>query len=190
MVGVELERIVVAVGKEGCADESGTDVVEMDVSDASEVAELGEAFQIVVVVALGSRIGWGGTLSTCASYAADDGEMSLLVGMLEKVMKSGVNHLCEAGDVGGDGGHLLVDVERGVLMTDAGAVEVEIHAAGLANEGEESPRGIRLGDIDALGGDDIKVFALNLLQAVLPSTSDAHLPSLGGEHLDEFESDA
>lgn len=75
-------------------------------------------------------------------------------------------------------------------MTDAGTVEIEIHATRLTNQREETTRGIRLGDVDAFGGNDIKVFALNLLQAVLPSTSDAHLPSLGGEHLDEFESDA
>ena len=37
-VWVELERVVMSVGKEGSADKAGTDVVKVDVMDASDVA--------------------------------------------------------------------------------------------------------------------------------------------------------
>lgn len=50
-VRTELERVVVSVGKEGSADKAGTDVVEMDVMDASDVAELGETLHVVIDVA-------------------------------------------------------------------------------------------------------------------------------------------
>ena len=60
-VWVELERVVMSVGKEGGADKARTDVVEMDVMDASDVAELGETFEVVVDVAFGGRIGRGST---------------------------------------------------------------------------------------------------------------------------------
>ena len=60
-VRVELERVVMSVGKEGGADKARTDVVEVDVVDASDVAELGEALHVVVDVAFGGRIGRGST---------------------------------------------------------------------------------------------------------------------------------
>ena len=37
-VWVELERIVMSVGKEGSSDKTRTDVVKVDVMDASDVA--------------------------------------------------------------------------------------------------------------------------------------------------------
>ena len=60
-VRVELERVVMSVGKEGSADKAGTDVVKVDVMDASDVAELGEALHVVVDVAFGGGISRGGT---------------------------------------------------------------------------------------------------------------------------------
>ena len=60
-VRIELERVVVSVGKEGSADKARTDVVEMDVMDASDVAELGETFEVVVDVAFGGGISRGST---------------------------------------------------------------------------------------------------------------------------------
>jgi hypothetical protein len=68
-------------------------------------------------------------------------------------------------------------------------VKVEIHAASLADEAEKTARGIFLCDVDALGGDDIEVLALNLLQQGLPAPGYAYLPALRGEHFDHFESD-
>ena len=60
-VRVELERVVMSVGKEGGADKAGTNVVEVDVMDASDVAELGETLHVVIDVAFGGRIGWSST---------------------------------------------------------------------------------------------------------------------------------
>ena len=61
LVWVGLEGVVMTVGKEWGADKAGTDVVEVDVSDALDVAELGEAFEVVVDVAFGGRVGRSGT---------------------------------------------------------------------------------------------------------------------------------
>ena len=179
-----------SVGNEGGADKTRTDVVEVDVVDASDVAELGETFEVVVDVAFGGGIGWGSTQSSCASNAADDGEVGFTVGMLHEVVEGGIDHLCEACHVSGNGCHLLLHVEGRVLVTDSGTMKVEIHASRLADEGEEMARGILFGDVDALSGNHIEVLALNLLQPFLPTTSNAHLPTLSGEHLDHFESDA
>lgn len=187
---VELEWVVMAVGKEGGADKARTNVVEVDVMDASDVAELGETFEVVVDVAFGGGIGWGSTQSSCASDAADDGEVGFTVGMLHEVVEGGIDHLCEACHVSGNGCHLLLYVERWVLVTNSSTVKIEVHAARLSDEGEEMARGILFGDVDTLGGDHIEVFALNLLQPFLPTTSNAHLPTLSGEQLDHFESDA
>lgn len=162
--------------------------MEMDVVNASNVAELGEALHIVVDVAFCGRVGGCGTESTGTSDAADDGKMSWVVGVLFKIMKGGINHLCETYYVGGNGRHLLVGVEGGILVTDARTMEIEIHAAGLANEGKETSRCILLGDIDTLSSNYVEVLALNLLQSFLPTSSDAYLPTLGGEHLDQLES--
>ena len=189
-VRVELERVVMSVGKEGGADKAWTNVVEVDVVDASDVAELGEAFHVVVDVAFGGGIGRGSTQSSCASDAADDGEVGFTVGMLHEVVEGGIDHLCEACHVGGNGRHLLFRVEGRVLVTDSGTMKVEIHASRLADEGEQMFRSIFLCDVDTLGGNHIEVLALNLLQSLLPTTSNAHLPTLSGEHLDHFESDA
>ena len=60
-VRVELERVVMSVGKEGGADKAWTNVVEVDVVDASDVAELGEALHVVVDVAFGGGISRGST---------------------------------------------------------------------------------------------------------------------------------
>lgn len=189
-VRVELERVAVAVGKEGSAYKTRTDVVKVDVMDASDVAELGEALHVVVDVAFGGGIGRGCTESSCASNAADDGKVGFTVGMLHEVVEGGIDHLCEACHVSGNGCHLLLYVEGRVLVTNSSTVKIEVHAARLADEGEETARGILFGDVDALGGDHIEVLALNLLQPFLPTTSNAHLPALSGEHLDHFESDA
>ena len=163
MVRVELERVVMSVCDEGGADKARTNVVEVDVMDASDVAELGEALHVVVDVAFGGGIGWGSTQSPCASDAADDGEVSFTVGMLHEVVEGGIDHLCEACHVSGNGCHLLLYVERWVLVTNSSTVKIEIHAARLSDEGEEMARGILFGDVDALGGNHIEVFALNLL---------------------------
>ena len=189
-VRIELERVVVSVGKEGSADKARTDVVEMDVMDASDVAELGETLHVVIDVAFGGGIGWSSTQSSCASDAADDGEVDFTVGMLHEVVEGGIDHLCEACHVSGNGCHLLLYVERWVLVTNSSTVKIEIHAARLSDEGEEMARGILFGDVDALGGNHIEVLALNLLQPFLPTTSNAHLPALCGEHPHHFESDA
>ena len=179
-----------SVGKEGGADKARTDVVEVDVVDASDVAELGEALHVVVDVAFGGRISRGSTESLCASDAADDGKVGFTVGMLHEVVEGGIDHLCEACHIGGYGRHLLLYVERWVLVTNSSTVKIEVHAARLADEGEQTFRSIFLCDVDALGGDHIEVLALNLLQSLLPTTGNAHLPTLSGEHLDHFESDA
>ena len=50
-----------SVGKEGSADKARTDVVKVDVMDASDVAELGETFEVVVDVAFGGGISRGST---------------------------------------------------------------------------------------------------------------------------------
>ena len=42
-------------------------------------------------------------------------------------------------------------------------MEVEIHAASLADEGEETFRSVPSSDVDALGGDHVKVLTLYLL---------------------------
>lgn len=189
-VRVELERVVMSVGDEGGTHKARTDVVEVDVMDASDVAELGEAFHVVVDVAFGGGIGRGSTQSSCASDAADDGEVGFTVGMLHEVVEGGIDHLCEACHVSGNGCHLLLYVERWVLVTNSSTVKIEVHAARLSDEGEQTFRSIFLCDVDTLGGDHIEVFALNLLQSLLPTTSNAHLPTLSGEHLDHFESDA
>ena len=186
-VRIELERVVMSVGKEGGADKARTDVVEVDVMDASDVAELGEALHVVVDVAFGGRIGWSSTQSSCASDAADDGEVGFTVGMLHEVVKGGIDHLCEACHVSGNGCHLLLYVERRVLVTDSCTVKIEIHAARLTDEGQETARGIFFRDVDALCGNHIEVLALNLLQSFLPTTGNAHLPALCGEHLHHFE---
>ena len=110
--------------------------------------------------------------------------------MLHEVMEGGIDHLCEACHIGGNGRHLLFRVEGRVLETNSGTVKIEVHASRLADEGEQTFRSIFLCDVDTLGGDHIEVLALNLLQALLPTTSNAYLPALCGEHLDHFESDA
>ena len=89
LVWVELERVVVSVGKERGADESGTDVVEVDVSDASDMAKLGEAFEVMVDVAFGGGVGRSGTQASCAGNAADDGEVAVLSGVLLEVVEGG-----------------------------------------------------------------------------------------------------
>lgn len=189
-VWVELEGVVMTVCKEWGADKTRTDVVEVDVSDASDVAKLGEAFEVMVDVAFGGRVGRSGTQASCAGNAADDGEVAVLFGVLLEVVEGCTYHLCETRHVGGNGCHLFSHVEGGVLIADAGTVEVEVHAACLPNEGEEAFGSILLRDVDALGGDHIEVLALNLLQQCLPPSGDAHLPTLRGEYLDHFESDA
>ena len=106
-----------SVGDEGGTHKARTDVVKVDVMDASDVAELGEALHVVVDVAFGGRISRGCTESSCASDAADDGEVGFLFGMLHEVMEGGIDHLCEACHVSGNGCHLLLYVERWVLVT-------------------------------------------------------------------------
>lgn len=118
-VWVELERVVVSVGKERSADKTRTDVVEVDVMDASDVAKLGETLHVVIDVAFGGRIGRSSTQSSCASDAADDGEVGFTVGMLHEVVEGRISHLCEACHVSGNGCHLLLYVERRVLIADA-----------------------------------------------------------------------
>lgn len=189
-MSIELERVVMPVGKERGADKAWTDVVEMDVMDASDVAELGEALHIVVDVAFGGGIGWGSAESACTSDAADNGKMPFLVGMLLEVVKCCIHHLRESHHVRCNSCHLFFLIKSWILVTNASTMEIEIHATRLSDEGEKVVRGILFGDVDALGGNHIEVFALNLLQSFLPTTSNAHLPTLCGEHLHHFESDA
>ena len=118
-VRIELERVVVSVGKERGTHKAGTDVVEVDVMDASDVAKLGEAFHVVVNVAFGRGIGRGSTQSSCASNAADDSEVCFLFGMLHEVVEGRIGHLCETCHVRRYSGHLLLNVEVGVLIADA-----------------------------------------------------------------------
>ena len=111
-----------SVGKEGSAAKAGTDVVKVDVMDASDVAELGEALHVVVDVAFGGRIGRGSTESSCATDAAEDGKVGFTVGMLHEVMEGGIDHLGETCHVGGYGRHLLLPVVGRVLVTDYGTM--------------------------------------------------------------------
>ena len=60
-VRVELERVVMSVGDEGGTHKARTNVVKVDVMDASDVAELGEALHVVVDVAFGGGISRGST---------------------------------------------------------------------------------------------------------------------------------
>ena len=81
LVWVELERVVMSIGQEGSAHKTWADVVEVDVADVPDVAELGEAFHIVVDVAFRGGIGRCCTESACAGNAADNSEMPFLLRM-------------------------------------------------------------------------------------------------------------
>lgn len=134
IVWVELERVVISISNEGSAHKARTDVVKVDVANAPNTAELGEAFHVVVSISFGGRIGWGGTESACAGNAADDSQMSLMFRMLNKVVESGVYHAGETCDVGGNGSHFFLDVERWVLVTYACTVEIKVHTSHFADE--------------------------------------------------------
>lgn len=190
VVWVKLKRVVVAVGNEGGADKAWADVMEVDVVDVSNVAELSEAFNVMADVAFCGGIGWGGSKSAGGSNAADDGQMSFVVRVLLKVVESSANHLGESHHICGDCCHFLLHVEGWVLITDAGTMEVEVHAACLVDEGEEALWGILLGYVNTFSGNHIKVVALNLLQQGLPTSGNAYLPVSGGEYFDHFVPDA
>ena len=123
IVWVELERVVISISNEGCADKAWTDVVEVDMVDASYAAELAEAFHVVVGVAFGGGVGWGGSEPAGAGYAADDSEVPLSLRMLLEVVEGCANHLGETCHVGGDSGHLLFKVKSWILIADACAVK-------------------------------------------------------------------
>lgn len=160
---VELEWIVVTICQERCAHKSRTNVVKVDVAYASDVAELGQTLEVVIVVALGGRIGWSNAQSTCASNAADDSEMSFLLRMFLKIVEGGINHLCEAHYIRCHRCHFLVDVKGRILITNAGTMEIEIHSPRFADERKETTGCIHLIDVDALSRYHVEVLALNLL---------------------------
>ena len=60
LCGVELHGVVASADKGG-THEAGADVVDADVTQAADVAELRETLQIMVHEALGGRVGGGGT---------------------------------------------------------------------------------------------------------------------------------
>ena len=51
---VKLEGVMMSVCQEGSADKAWADVVEVNVADTSDAAELVETLHVVAVVALGS----------------------------------------------------------------------------------------------------------------------------------------
>lgn len=189
-VRIELERVVVTVGQEGRADETWSYIMQMDVADASDAAKLGEALHIVVNVALGGGIGWGGAESACASDAADDSKMPFLVGMILEVVEGCIHHLRESHHIRCNSRHLFVLIKSRILIAYACTMEIEIHSSCLANQCEQTTRCVLLGDVDAFRSYHIQVLTLNLLQSLLSTPSDAHLPPLCGQHLDQFQPDA
>ena len=110
--------------------------------------------------------------------------------MLLEVVEHLGDHACEPHGVGPDGGELLDDVEGWVLMADAGAVEIEVATAKLADEGAQLFGGIGQGHVDTLGGYDIEILTLDLDQQMLTTSGDAYLPAFGCQDFHDFEPDA
>ena len=124
LMRIELKRVVVTISKERSADETWADVVNVEMVDVANVAELGEAFEVVVDVAFGGGIRWGGTESACACDATDDGKMGFSTRMFLEVVERSIYHACEAHHVGGNSCHLFFYIKKRVLIADARAVEV------------------------------------------------------------------
>ena len=84
-----------------------------------DVFQLGEAFQIVVDVALCGRIGGGCTQSFRACYAADDGNLCFPLRPFGIIIEHRRYHSCEAEGIGLYGPEFLVKVEFWILISDA-----------------------------------------------------------------------
>lgn len=180
-----------AVGEERGADEAGTDVVEMDVTEAADGAELLQALDVVADEAFGGGIGGGGTESMCAGDAADNCQMYLTLGSFGEIVEGCADDACHAQGIGLDSGQFTLHVEGGVLITDARTVEDEVHrATHLADELEQTVGGVGVGHVELLRGHDVEVLTLNFLQTFLTTSCDANLPTLFSQHLRHFEPDA
>ena len=188
---VELEGIVVAVGEERGADEAGADVMEMDVTEAADGAELLQALHVGVDISFRGGIGGCGTESAGAGDAADDGEVGFVVRTLCQIVEGCADDACHAHGIGLDSGQFTLHVEGRVLIADARTVEDEVHrATHLSDELEQTVGGVGVGHVELLRGHDVEVLTLNFLQTFLTTSCDADLPTLFGQHLRHFEPDA
>lgn len=94
--------------------------------------------------------------------------------MVAEIGEGGIHHLGKAEAVGHDGTFLEIPSELGVLFSEPGAMEIEVHATHLIHKFEQQFWGVVVGHIDNLGKHALRVQGLNVLQFNGSAASDAH----------------
>lgn len=187
VLGIELQGIV-AAGDEVGLDKAGANVGDGNVQVA-HASQLAETFEIMTLEALGRRVGWGGAKALGASDGGDAGDAGSGVPFGEPV-EGGAHHPHEPHAIGLDGLQLLIQVERVVLPTDARTMKIQVHAAKVAYELEQTLRGIGRRDIYLLIAHYAFVAPLDGFETFNPSARDADLPPSLRQEFCHFHSDA
>ena len=146
---------------------------------ATHTGELRQTLEVVRLVALRSRISRCRTESACAGYRRYASYAPTVV-VVGKPLVSRQHHSCKTNGIGLHRPHLLLRIERAVLPPYSRAVEVQIHAAQLANKLMQAIGGIVAVHINLLPRHYAVRGLHNLLQPLHTSASYAYAVATHG----------
>jgi len=126
---------VAGIAQQVGGHEARTDVGKVD-GQVLHVGQLDERLNVGVLEPFGGRIGGSYTDALGAGNGTDDGNVpGILLGcMALEIVEGKGDHAHESFPIGAGGAHFNVGVERGILIADATAVEVEVHASHFTDE--------------------------------------------------------
>ena len=180
---------MVAVGNERGAHKAGTNVVQTNVMQVPDGAQLLQAFHIVTHIALGGRVGWCRPKSLGARNAADHGDVCGLI-TLGKVSEDRIDHASESQCVSLHGAQFLIGIEGRILVTDARTVKVKLDASHLSNQLQQLGGSVGIGNVDARPSHHPIRLRLDAFQFLFTAACYAHLPSLAAQLAHHLEPDA
>ena len=145
--------IVFAVVQESGGHESRTDVCKPD-GKFLDVSQLLQRIDVRVLETFGGRIGRSSSQPFGSRDGADDRQVSSF--LLGKVAEGGCHHAHKSGAVGLQSAELDFRCQLVVLVADALAVQVEVHASHFFNQFQQAVGRILLTDVDGLDVDTLR----------------------------------
>ena len=179
--------IVFAVVQEPGGYESWTDICKPD-GKFLDVSQLLQRIDVSVLETFGGRVGRSSPQSFGSRNGTDDGKVSSF--LLGKVAESGCHHAHKSGAVGLQRAEFDFRCQLVVLVADARAVQVEVHASHFFNQFQQTVSRILLTDVNGPDVDTLRSQSLQFFQVLFTPACQSEYPSLLEQLQGRFFSDA
>ena len=151
------------------------------------MSQLLQCIDVRVLKTFGGRIGRSSSQPFGSGNGADDCQVSSF--LLGKVMESGCHHAHKSGAVGFQCTEFDFRCQLVVLVTDARAVQVEVHASHFFNQFLQAVGRILLTDVDGPDVDTLRSQLLQFFQVLFTPACQSEYPSLLEQLQGRFFSD-